>query len=151
MLVADLPARFRLGLRSLQRSINATRLPSNAAPVSTLALHYQHHSLKENNESSGRVLKRIASHQSNLTVAKKLNVNVSIHRWQHQDSNQKSFSTNNGKGRDGERVVEVCGRQFQADYWTNVTPRILSFVGKDLHRRQDHPLWRVRERIVKVI
>ncbi len=44
----------------------------------------------------------------------------------------------------------VCGdRAFDRDAWTNVTPRVLSYVGRDLHRSRGHPLWMVKERVAR--
>ncbi|XP_072534809.1 phenylalanine--tRNA ligase, mitochondrial [Salminus brasiliensis] len=43
--------------------------------------------------------------------------------------------------------VEVFGRVYPRDDMTNVTPKILSMVGRDLHNQSHHPLWLIKERI----
>ncbi|XP_072008621.1 phenylalanine--tRNA ligase, mitochondrial isoform X2 [Engystomops pustulosus] len=43
--------------------------------------------------------------------------------------------------------VELLGRQFPRDDYTNVTSKILSLVGKNLHNQKNHPLWLIKERI----
>lgn len=48
-------------------------------------------------------------------------------------------------GRDAQ--VEVGGRSFPRDDFTNVTPRILEKIGANLHNETHHPLWVIKERI----
>ncbi|XP_053570677.1 phenylalanine--tRNA ligase, mitochondrial isoform X2 [Bombina bombina] len=43
--------------------------------------------------------------------------------------------------------VELLGRFYTRDDYTNVTNRILSKVGKNLHNKMYHPLWLIKERI----
>ncbi|KAJ8375075.1 hypothetical protein SKAU_G00056550 [Synaphobranchus kaupii] len=43
--------------------------------------------------------------------------------------------------------VEVRGQLFHRDDYTNVTAKILSKVGRNLHNRAHHPLWLIKERI----
>lgn len=43
--------------------------------------------------------------------------------------------------------VQVEGRSFPRDDFTNVTPRILQKVGANLHNQRHHPLWIIKERI----
>ncbi|XP_077125926.1 phenylalanine--tRNA ligase, mitochondrial isoform X1 [Ranitomeya variabilis] len=43
--------------------------------------------------------------------------------------------------------VELLGRPFPRDDYTNVTSKILSLVGKNLHNQKYHPLWLIKERI----
>ncbi|KAM9307948.1 phenylalanine--tRNA ligase, mitochondrial [Gastrophryne carolinensis] len=43
--------------------------------------------------------------------------------------------------------VELLGRPFSRDDYTNVTSKILSSVGKNLHNQKFHPLWLIKERI----
>ncbi|KAF4528196.1 hypothetical protein B566_EDAN014021 [Ephemera danica] len=47
--------------------------------------------------------------------------------------------------------VEILGRHYPSDNWTNVTPRILSHVGRNLHLQEKHPLSLLRARIVNHI
>ncbi|XP_042237753.1 phenylalanine--tRNA ligase, mitochondrial-like [Homarus americanus] len=48
----------------------------------------------------------------------------------------------------GEQVT-VAGKAYQADHMTNVTPHLLSHVGKDLHLQKYHPLNHTCQRIVQ--
>lgn len=48
-------------------------------------------------------------------------------------------------GRDAQ--VQVGGRSFPRDDFTNVTPRILQKIGTNLHNETHHPLWVIKERI----
>ncbi|XP_058878552.1 phenylalanine--tRNA ligase, mitochondrial isoform X5 [Acipenser ruthenus] len=43
--------------------------------------------------------------------------------------------------------VELFGKLYPRDDYTNVTPKILSKVGKNLHNQKYHPLWLIKERI----
>lgn len=45
-------------------------------------------------------------------------------------------------------TVEVNGFLFSSDDYTNVTPKIQSFLGRNLHVQKDHPLSILRQRIV---
>ncbi|CAH2246079.1 phenylalanine--tRNA ligase, mitochondrial [Pelobates cultripes] len=44
-------------------------------------------------------------------------------------------------------AVELLGQLYPRDEYTNVTSKILSKVGKNLHNQQYHPLWLIKERI----
>lgn len=44
--------------------------------------------------------------------------------------------------------VKINGCTYPTDRWTNVTPKVLSFVGKNIHMLRNHPLSLVRQRIV---
>ncbi|XP_063306607.1 phenylalanine--tRNA ligase, mitochondrial [Pelobates fuscus] len=46
-------------------------------------------------------------------------------------------------------AVELLGQLYPRDEYTNVTSKILSKVGKNLHNQQYHPLWLIKERIKK--
>ncbi|MCJ8728936.1 hypothetical protein PDJAM_G00010330 [Pangasius djambal] len=43
--------------------------------------------------------------------------------------------------------VEILGRVYPRDDMTNVTAKILSMVGRELHNQTHHPLWIIKERI----
>ncbi|KAK0139327.1 Phenylalanine--tRNA ligase, mitochondrial [Merluccius polli] len=43
--------------------------------------------------------------------------------------------------------VEVLGRAYPSDDFTNITPKILARVGRNLHNQSHHPLWLIKERI----
>lgn len=47
----------------------------------------------------------------------------------------------------GQAAVEVLGHAYQRDDFTNVTPKILAKVGRNLHNQSHHPLWLIKERI----
>lgn len=47
----------------------------------------------------------------------------------------------------GPESVEVLGHSYPRDDFTNVTPKILSKVGRNLHNQSHHPLWLIKERI----
>ncbi|XP_029282281.1 phenylalanine--tRNA ligase, mitochondrial-like [Cottoperca gobio] len=47
----------------------------------------------------------------------------------------------------GQDSVEVLGHSYRRDDFTNVTQRILSRVGRNLHNQPHHPLWLIKERI----
>ncbi|XP_030623478.1 phenylalanine--tRNA ligase, mitochondrial [Chanos chanos] len=47
----------------------------------------------------------------------------------------------------GPNTVEVLGHSYPRDSQTNVTAKILSKVGRDLHNKPHHPLWLIKERI----
>lgn len=44
-------------------------------------------------------------------------------------------------------TVELFGKYFLADDYSNVTKKILSKVGKNLHNQLNHPLWVIKERV----
>ncbi|XP_061661338.1 phenylalanine--tRNA ligase, mitochondrial isoform X2 [Syngnathoides biaculeatus] len=44
-------------------------------------------------------------------------------------------------------ALEVLGRAYPCDDFTNVTPKILAKVGRNLHNQRHHPLWLLKERI----
>nr|XP_006138870.1 phenylalanine--tRNA ligase, mitochondrial isoform X1 [Pelodiscus sinensis]XP_006138871.1 phenylalanine--tRNA ligase, mitochondrial isoform X1 [Pelodiscus sinensis]XP_006138872.1 phenylalanine--tRNA ligase, mitochondrial isoform X1 [Pelodiscus sinensis] len=44
-------------------------------------------------------------------------------------------------------TVELLGKSYPRDDYCNVTEKILSKVGKNLHNQRYHPLWLVKERI----
>ncbi|XP_026185310.1 phenylalanine--tRNA ligase, mitochondrial isoform X3 [Mastacembelus armatus] len=47
----------------------------------------------------------------------------------------------------GQNSVEVLGQSYPRDDFTNVTPKILAMVGRNLHNQSHHPLWLIKERI----
>lgn len=47
----------------------------------------------------------------------------------------------------GHQSVEVLGHRYPRDDFTNVTPKILAKVGRNLHNQPYHPLWLIKERI----
>nr|XP_028593644.1 phenylalanine--tRNA ligase, mitochondrial [Podarcis muralis]XP_028593645.1 phenylalanine--tRNA ligase, mitochondrial [Podarcis muralis] len=47
----------------------------------------------------------------------------------------------------GTDAVEVLGKSYLPDDYTNVTKKILSKVGENLHNQRHHPLWLMKERV----
>ena len=43
--------------------------------------------------------------------------------------------------------VTVLGKTYQTDDWTNITPKVLSKVGQNLHNTKSNPLYLIRKRI----
>nr|CAD7429290.1 unnamed protein product [Timema monikensis] len=50
----------------------------------------------------------------------------------------------------GEKIT-VCGGTFQRDDWTNISPKILSYLGRNLHIQPYHPLSFIRQNIVSFL
>ncbi|XP_062986395.1 phenylalanine--tRNA ligase, mitochondrial [Elgaria multicarinata webbii] len=44
-------------------------------------------------------------------------------------------------------TVELLGKPYISDSYSNITKKILSKVGKNLHNRKHHPLWLIKERV----
>ncbi|XP_015113211.1 probable phenylalanine--tRNA ligase, mitochondrial [Diachasma alloeum] len=44
--------------------------------------------------------------------------------------------------------VELLGEKYATDEWTNITPKIIEKLGRNLHTKKHHPLSHVRQRIV---
>ncbi|KAG9356063.1 hypothetical protein JZ751_000907 [Albula glossodonta] len=44
-------------------------------------------------------------------------------------------------------TVEVMGHPYPRDDYTNITTKILSKVGRNLHNQAHHPLWLIKERV----
>ncbi|XP_010131649.1 PREDICTED: phenylalanine--tRNA ligase, mitochondrial, partial [Buceros rhinoceros silvestris] len=45
------------------------------------------------------------------------------------------------------KTVELLGKAYARDDYSNVTEKILSKVGKNLHNRKHHPLWLIKEQV----
>ncbi|XP_053103726.1 phenylalanine--tRNA ligase, mitochondrial isoform X3 [Hemicordylus capensis] len=46
-----------------------------------------------------------------------------------------------------ENTVELLGKLYPSDNYSNVTKKIISKVGKNLHNQRNHPLWLIKERV----
>lgn len=44
--------------------------------------------------------------------------------------------------------LEIKGTSYSRDEWTNVTPKVLSFIGRNIYSQPGHPLYLVKQRIV---
>ncbi|XP_051173121.1 probable phenylalanine--tRNA ligase, mitochondrial [Leptopilina boulardi] len=43
--------------------------------------------------------------------------------------------------------IEINNQKYMTDNWTNITPRIISKIGQNLHRQEKHPLGHIKRRI----
>uniref|UniRef100_H2ZQD4 Phenylalanine--tRNA ligase, mitochondrial n=1 Tax=Ciona savignyi TaxID=51511 RepID=H2ZQD4_CIOSA len=62
---------------------------------------------------------------------------------------QKQFTSTHKNKVDRLERVSVAGKDYDCDEWTNITPKILSYVGRNLHTQKDHPIYIVKEAIVQ--
>lgn len=46
-------------------------------------------------------------------------------------------------------TLNVCGKNYTRDDFTNVTPHVLSFVSRNLHNKKSHPLNLLKHRIIR--
>lgn len=44
-------------------------------------------------------------------------------------------------------VIELNNNKYESDDYTNLTPKILSYLGRNIHLQKDHPLSIVRQKI----
>ncbi|KAM8901729.1 phenylalanine--tRNA ligase, mitochondrial isoform 4-T8 [Lycaon pictus] len=44
-------------------------------------------------------------------------------------------------------VVELLGKSYPQDNYSNLSQKVLSRVGRNLHNQQHHPLWLIKERV----
>ncbi|XP_062040259.1 phenylalanine--tRNA ligase, mitochondrial isoform X2 [Lepus europaeus] len=51
------------------------------------------------------------------------------------------------QGTRGSSVVELLGKSYPQDDHSNLTRKVLSKVGRNLHNQQHHPLWLIKERV----
>ncbi|XP_005997007.1 phenylalanine--tRNA ligase, mitochondrial [Latimeria chalumnae] len=58
-----------------------------------------------------------------------------------------SFTSGPASSPSASSCVELLGKSYPRDDYTNVTGKILSKVGKYLHNQSYHPLWLIKERI----
>ncbi|XP_053685945.1 probable phenylalanine--tRNA ligase, mitochondrial [Sabethes cyaneus] len=55
----------------------------------------------------------------------------------------------NSEARISEKTIDLYQQQYIRDSWTNITPKILSHLDRNLHLRLNHPLAIIRQKIVK--
>lgn len=58
------------------------------------------------------------------------------------------FSVKTGAEKVSKPVTLVNSTAYSVDDYTNVTPKILNYIGKNLHNKQHHPLNLIKKRIV---
>ncbi|KAL8182491.1 UNVERIFIED_CONTAM: Phenylalanyl-tRNA synthetase [Gekko kuhli] len=63
------------------------------------------------------------------------------HTWRRSISSGVAASTSSTN------AVELLGKAFLPDDFSNVTKKVLSKVGKNLHNQPYHPLWLIKERV----
>lgn len=44
-------------------------------------------------------------------------------------------------------VVELLGQSYPQDDYSNISQKVLSRIGRNLHNQQHHPLWLIKERV----
>ena len=59
-----------------------------------------------------------------------------------------SYATATSANKFSSANIELLGQKYPTDNWTNVTPKIIEKLGKNMHVTQHHPLSHVRQRIV---
>jgi phenylalanyl-tRNA synthetase alpha chain len=47
----------------------------------------------------------------------------------------------------GQSVIELNNDKYESDDYSNLTPKILSYIGKNVHLQKNHPLSLIRQRI----
>ncbi|XP_023301035.2 probable phenylalanine--tRNA ligase, mitochondrial [Lucilia cuprina] len=80
----------------------------------------------------------------NLSTTKKCIIKPAITRFLTTSS--KLLATSAAKPQCTQ--LEINGQSYPVDNWSNVTPKILSYMGLNKHLQKDHPLSIIRQRIV---
>ncbi|XP_023727899.1 probable phenylalanine--tRNA ligase, mitochondrial isoform X2 [Cryptotermes secundus] len=60
------------------------------------------------------------------------------------------YSSARARSEETVKYISVNGREFQCDSWSNVSSKILSHLGRNLHLQQYHPLSLIKQRIVNL-
>lgn len=60
------------------------------------------------------------------------------------------YSSARARSEETAKHISVNGREFQCDSWSNVSSKILSHLGRNLHLQQYHPLSLIKQRIVNL-
>lgn len=47
-----------------------------------------------------------------------------------------------------QNVIDVNNKKYEIDNWTNVTPKIISYMNRNIYLQKDHPISIVRQQIV---
>ena len=64
-------------------------------------------------------------------------------------NNFRCLSISAQKSKGTSKLINISDKEYICDNYTNVTPKILSHIGKNLHNRKYHPLCLIKERIIK--
>ncbi|XP_071308616.1 phenylalanine--tRNA ligase, mitochondrial isoform X3 [Agelaius tricolor] len=88
---------------------------------------------------------RVAKYSKTTALSSKVKVKgISTHS---RHSSSKSVPSDFGASVPCSNTVELLGKSYPQDDYTNVTEKILSKVGKNLHNRKHHPLWLIKEQV----
>ena len=61
---------------------------------------------------------------------------------------QQRLWASNAAEQPAKKQLAINGQAYNTDEWTNVTPKILSYLGANKHLQQNHPLSIIRQKIV---
>lgn len=53
------------------------------------------------------------------------------------------------KSKDTLKTIQINNKEYVCDNYTNVTPKVLSYIGRNLHNTKYNPLYLMKERIIK--
>lgn len=59
-----------------------------------------------------------------------------------------TINIRNYSAKPAENVLEINNSKYAVDDYTNVTSKILSYIGRNLHLKENHPLSMIRQRLV---
>lgn len=88
---------------------------------------------------------RVAKYSKTTALSSKVKVRGIPTHSRHSSS--KSVPSDFGASAPCSNTVELLGKSYPQDDYTNVTEKILSKVGKNLHNRKHHPLWLIKEQV----
>ncbi|XP_044914494.1 phenylalanine--tRNA ligase, mitochondrial isoform X12 [Felis catus] len=71
---------------------------------------------------------------------------VSKGHHQHTVGSRPAASEFAARGASG-NVLELLGKSYPQDNYSNLSRKVLSRVGRNLHNQQHHPLWLIKERV----
>ena len=66
---------------------------------------------------------------------------------QKEVQTEKNTTAENSTKSEKRSVIQILGQHYKTDSLTNVTPRVLTKVGKNLHNKKHHPLNLIHQRI----
>ena len=56
-------------------------------------------------------------------------------------------ASNTNLSNEDAKKLKIGGKQYDRDGWSNVTPKIISLMNRQLHNQKHHPLQLIKERI----
>ncbi|XP_072585307.1 phenylalanine--tRNA ligase, mitochondrial isoform X5 [Vulpes vulpes] len=90
-------------------------------------------------------LRRVA-HMHVYLVRKASSVSKGHHHHHQALGSRPAASEFAARGAPGS-VVELLGKSYPQDDYSNLSQKVLSRVGRNLHNQQHHPLWLIKERV----